>query len=173
MLMIARISLALVLPLSATAVAVADEFPPRKPGLWEVAVTAEKHSPVTMKMCIDKDTDQLFQKVGTDLSAQACAHADVKIVGNVATADAQCKVGSSTLTSTAVTSFKGDVAFHSEVKSHFEPAVTGRTDVLVAQEGKWSGPCPSDMKPGDFTAPNGMKLNVKMLSSLKKFLPQN
>jgi hypothetical protein len=170
--MTTRFSLVLALALGATA-AVADEFPPRKPGLWEVALTAEKHTPVTMKMCLDRETDQLFQKFGTDVSVPACPHADVKVVGSVATAQAQCKIAGSTLTSTAVMNFKGDEAFHSEIKTHFEPAVMGRTDIFVAQEGKWSGPCPTDMKPGDFTAPNGMKLNIKMLSSLKKLLPVN
>jgi hypothetical protein len=152
--------------------AFADEFPPRKPGLWEIAVTAEKRPTVTMKMCIDKESDELFHKLGSDLSVQVCSRRDLKVAGNVATVEAQCKIGGSTVTSTSVTTFTGDTAFHAESKSHFEPALAGKTDGTTVQEGKWTGPCPSDMEPGDFVIANGMTLNIKMLNSLRKMLPK-
>ncbi|MGO9006750.1 MAG: DUF3617 domain-containing protein [Beijerinckiaceae bacterium] len=152
--------------------AFADEFPPRKPGLWEITVTGEKRPARTMKMCIDKETDDLFHKLGTDLSVQVCSRRDLKVTDNVATVEAQCKAGGSTVTSTSVTTFTGDTAFHSESKSHFEPAVLGKTDFASVQDGKWTGPCPSDMAPGDFSMANGMTVNIKMLNSLKKWLPK-
>jgi hypothetical protein len=152
--------------------ALADEFPPRKPGLWEITVTGEKRPTVTMKMCIDKETDELFHKLGTDLSVQVCSRRDLKVTGNVATAEAQCKIGGATVTSTSVTTFTGDTAFHGDSKSHFEPALAGKTDSASSQDGKWIGPCPSDMEPGDFAMANGMTVNVKMLNSLRKMLPQ-
>ena len=167
----ARFSTILVSALVTTA-ALADEFPPRKPGLWEVKVEGEKRPTVTLKMCIDKDTDELFHKMGVDLSVQLCEHRDVKVVDNVATVDTQCKIGSSNVTSTSITKFDGDTAFHVDTKSHFDPAFMGRSDLVSVQNGKWVGPCPADMEPGDMLMGSGIKVNIKMLNALKKILPK-
>jgi hypothetical protein len=168
---ITRLSL-VVLPLVFATAAAADEFPPRKPGAWEVKVVSEKHAPITLKMCIDKETDALFHKNGTELAEQACDHRDVKVDGDTATVEAQCKIGSSRVTSSSVTKFDGDTAFHADSKSHFDPPFLGRSDVVSQEDGKWVGPCPKDMEPGDFVMGNGMKVNIKMLSALKKFMPK-
>ena len=34
------------------------------------------------------------------------------------------------------------------------------SDSTAAQEGKWTGPCPPDMKPGDLVTGNGVKVNA-------------
>lgn len=151
--------------------ALADDYPPRKAGLWEVTISAGENVSHTMKMCIDPDTDQLFHKFGTDLRTKHCARNDVKVDGSVVTADSECKVGSTTITTTSVTNFTGDSAYHVDVKTHFDPPLLGKSDASVTQDGKWTGPCPAGMKPGDFILANGMKINVKMLSVLSKFVP--
>jgi Protein of unknown function (DUF3617) len=153
--------------------AVADEIPPRKPGGWEVVIEGEKIPKVTMKMCIDKETDRLFHKIGTDLAEQKCTRKDVKVVDNVATIDSECKISNSKVTGTTVMKFTEDTAFHSEAKAHFEPALLGKTDAVTTQDGKWTGPCPSGMKPGDFIVADGIKVNIKTLDMLRKFLPAN
>ncbi|MGP0060825.1 MAG: DUF3617 domain-containing protein [Beijerinckiaceae bacterium] len=153
--------------------AFADEFPPRKPGLWEVTSAGEKRPTVKMKMCIDKDTDEQFHKFGTDLlTEKTCSRRDLKVTDNVATAETQCKIGGSTVTTTSVTTFTGDTAFHGDSKIHSEPALLGKTDAVSTEDGKWIGPCPSDMEPGDFVLANGPTLNIKMLNALKKWLPK-
>jgi Protein of unknown function (DUF3617) len=164
-----RISVVLVSAIFATA-AVADEIPPRKPGGWEIVVSGEKIDDVKMKLCIDKETDQLFNKNGTELSDKKCSRRDVKVNGDVTTIDSLCKLGGTTETSSTVMTFTGDTAFHSETKIHFEPALAGKTDVVTTQDGKWTGPCAGGMKPGDMIAGNGPKLNIKMLDTVRKFL---
>ena len=55
-----------------------------------------------------------------------------------------------------------ETSFHTETESRLdgqpEPART-------SQDGRWVGPCPSDLKPGDIVMMNGvLKLNVKDFS---------
>lgn len=151
--------------------ALADDYPPRKPGLWELTVQAETGPAATMKMCIDQDTDQLFHKVGTDLRTKHCDKDEVKVDGDTINADSECKLGNRTVTTTAVTKFTGDTSYHTDVKTHFDPAVLGKTDATVTQDGKWTGDCPAGMKPGDFVMANGIKINVKTLGFLKSLIP--
>ncbi len=152
-------------------VALADDYPPRKPGLWEVTIGTEGTPVHTMQMCVDAATDQIFHSVGTDLRAKHCEQSDVKVNGTAVTANSVCKVHGTTVTTTATTNFTGDSAYHTDVKTHFEPAFLGKTDEAMTQDGKWTGPCPANMKPGDMVLTNGIKINVKTLNMLKSFVP--
>lgn len=154
-----------------SAAALADDYPPRKTGLWILTVQAAAGPPATMKMCIDPDTDQIFHKIGSDLRAKHCAQNDVKVDGDTVTAESECKIGSSTVSTTAVTKFDGDTAYHSDITTYIDPAILGKSDATVTQDGKWSGDCPADMKPGDFVLANGIKVNVKTLNFLKSLIP--
>ncbi|MFZ1960536.1 MAG: DUF3617 family protein [Methylovirgula sp.] len=151
--------------------ALADDYPSRKPGLWEVTITAEGTPAHAMQMCIDAATDQIFHNVGTDLRSKHCTQNDVKVNGSVVTSDSVCKVHGTTVTTSATTNFNGDSAYHTDVKSHFDPALLGKTDEALTQDGKWTGPCPANMKPGDLVLTNGIKINVKTLNMLKSFVP--
>ncbi|MGH6818672.1 MAG: DUF3617 domain-containing protein [Methylovirgula sp.] len=108
--------------------ALADDYPSRKPGLWEVTIAAEGTPAHKMQMCIDAATDQLFHTVGTDLRAKHCAQNNVKVNGTIVTSDSVCKVHGRTVTTTATTNFTGDSAYHSDIKTHFDPALFGKTD---------------------------------------------
>jgi hypothetical protein len=149
----------------------ADEFPARKPGEWDITIMRGDKAAGTIKMCVDKETDQLLYKIGGGLSHQFCQHSDVKVTGNVVTSQSECTIHGSTVTALSITTFDGDTAFHLETKSHFDPAFLGKTDVVTKQEGKWVGDCPADMKPGDFVMGHGIKVNIKMLDALQKHLP--
>jgi hypothetical protein len=154
-----------------SAAVLADDYPPRKPGLWEVTSQAEVGHAATTKMCIDADTDQLFHKLAPDFRSIAhCTQNDVKVDGDTVTAESVCKVGSSTLTTTSVTKFDGDSAYHTDITSHLDPAVLGKSDTTISQDGKWSGVCPPDMKPGDIIV-HGFKINVKTLNFFKSLIP--
>src|ERR1700744_458831 len=104
----ARVSLALISAVFSTAV-MADELPPRKPGGWEGVTTGEELPNVTLKLCIDKDTDQLFYKIGSEV-IEKCSRKDVRVAGNVATIDSQCKLGGTAVATKMVMTFAGDTA---------------------------------------------------------------
>ena len=168
--MIMPLSAALLLAIFATNAA-ADEFPPRKPGAWEITTERAQHPGLVMKMCVDKETDELFHKLGAGLSQKVCDRTMIKLEGHIVTAQAHCTIGGSTMTSTSVTRFDGDKAYHMETKSHFAPAFMGRTDSVTSQDAKWVGECPPDMKPGDFSMGHGVVMNIKMLGAIQDRLP--
>jgi hypothetical protein len=151
--------------------AAADDFPPRKPGLWEVSVHNPSIPNVAMKMCIDAATDQLFHKFSGDVRARHCAKNTIKVTGNIVTADSDCTLSGTKVTSSAVTTFTGDAAYHVDIKTHFDPPKFGHSDVTITQDAKWVGDCPADMKPGDFVMGHGIKINIKTITMMKSLLP--
>ena len=149
---------ALLLPLSAQA----DELIHRKPGLWLIE-TQMSNSPRKMeqKLCLDAASDAALQKLGGQMAAgMTCAKRNLTRNGNQLIYDGVCTMNKSTVTSHGVTTFAGDITYHTDSKSHWDPPMMGRADSSTTQNGKWSGPCPADMKPGDMIMPGGMKMNV-------------
>ena len=149
----------------------ADDYPPRKAGLWEVAV----HNPApvpdaTIRMCIDPDTDQMFHKFSGDVRAKHCSKSEVKVTGSTVNADSICKMGGTTMTTNLTTTYTGDSAYHVDIKSHFDPPKAGQSDVTITQDAKWMGDCPADMKPGDLDMGHGLKFNIKTVNMLKSLI---
>ena len=139
-----------------------EDLPKRKPGLWELSVVAAsgQQTQVTGRMCIDAVTDAALTNFGVGLSNQVCSKRDVRVTGSLATIDAVCKIGGSVQTSHSKITFTGNSAYRAEVRVHSDPPFMGRTDTTTTQIGKWTGPCPADMKPGDLVTGNGLKINI-------------
>jgi hypothetical protein len=119
-----------------------------------------------MKFCTDAATDAELYKFGINAAQGMCSHYDLHRTGDVATVDTECKMGDMKMTSRAVMTFTGDSAYKTDIKTHFDPPVMGRSDSTMTQEAKWAGPCPADMQPGDMIGPNGMKMNLNRLPKI-------
>ena len=147
----------------AATAALAVDLPARKPGLWEVTLSMAggKMPPQVMKFCTDADTDAALYKFGMNAAQGMCSRNDIQRSGNVVTMDSECKMGDMTMNSHAVMTFTGDAAYHTDIQSHFNPPMAGRSELSMTQEAKWAGACPADMKPGEMIGPNGMKMNLK------------
>ena len=143
----------------------ADNPPKRKPGLWEVTLhmASGTMAPQVMKLCIDEATDAALFKYGMNAVQGVCSRNDLRGSGSVFTMDTECKMGDMKLTSHAVMTFTGDTAYRTDVQSHFDPPMMGRSDSSMTQEAKWIGACPADMQPGDMIGPNGVKMNLKSM----------
>lgn len=143
----------------------AQDFPPRKPGLWQVEMTIEggQVRQQAMKMCIDTTTDAEMHRLGMNASQGMCNKPDISRSGNTVTVNAACKMGQTESTTHAVTKFTGDTAYHTDSTTKFNPPLMGRSESTVTQDAKWAGPCPADMQPGDVMMGNGMKLNIKQM----------
>jgi hypothetical protein len=143
----------------------ADDLPKRKPGLWEVTlhIASGNMPPQGMKFCTDAATDAELYKFGMNAAQGLCSRYDLHRSGDVATVDTECKMGDMKMTSRAVMTFTGDAAYKTDIKTHFDPPIMGRSDSTMTQEAKWAGPCPADMQPGDMIGPNGMKMNMKSM----------
>lgn len=156
---------ALVLATAPWRAACADDFPPRKAGLWQIDMTmlGGQMPPQQMKMCIDPATDAEMYKLGMNVSQGMCDKPDIHRSGSTVTVSTVCKMGESKLSTQAVTKFTGDTAYHTEANTKFEPPMAGHDQSAVTQDAKWTGPCPADMVAGDVTMGNGMKMNIKQM----------
>ena len=128
----------------------------RSPFTWqrENAATADE-------ILHRRRTDAELYQLGMNAAQGMCSRKDIQRTGDVVTLDSECKMGDMKMTSHAVMTFTGDTAYRTNIQSHSEPPMMGRSNSTMTQEAKWVGPCPAGMQPGDMVAPNGMKMNLK------------
>lgn len=142
------------------AVALADELPSRKPGLWEVKTSiGDNGRSLTVQQCVDAATDQRLQSSAGPFSAELCQSREVKKSEGATTIDSHCTVGGKEGTAHAVVSGSFDSAYTMTVTSEGG----GLPPVKMTIEGKWLGACAAGQEPGDVTMPNGAKVNIPEL----------
>jgi hypothetical protein len=154
------ITAAVLFAASATSASAVD-FPPRRAGVWTVTINMENAKlPVqTNKMCLDATTDAKLMKLGLASKEAQCTSMNISGSGNVRTVDSVCHFNGGTQKSHVVMTYAGDSAYHMDMRSQFSPPIAGHDQSHIVQDGKWLGPCPADMKPGDMMI-NGMKINM-------------
>ncbi len=146
----------------------AADLPARKPGLWQITMnTGRPNAPSPVeKVCLDKATDQLLYKAGAGVTAKMCSKVDIHSSGSQVTVESVCDIGSSKMSSRSVTTMSGDTAYHTDIVTHYDPPMFGKSDSASTQDAHWLGACPADMKPGDVSvipdarAPMPMKMNL-------------
>ena len=146
--------------------AAADELPRRKSGLWSMSVTMPGASvPLTMQQCVDEKTDDI---TGTMADKSKTCRNQTKRTGDRLSFDSICKTGKTTSTTRGV--FVGDFksGYTVESTTTFEPPVAGMREGVTKAAAQWTGPCKSDMKPGDVVMSNGARFNVNDYKAAKK-----
>ena len=147
----------------------ADEFPARKPGLWETTIETSGKVLHTTRHCIDARTDRQMQEMGMGLTS-GCTKRDIRRDGARIVSDTVCKFGQSTMTSHAVTTGDFASAIRTESDTHYEPPLMGKTDSRAVVTSKWAGECPAGWKPGDMEMPgSGQRMNI---SDMMKAAPR-
>jgi hypothetical protein len=146
----------------------ADEVPVRKAGLWEVrtVVGGGAGNGLTLKQCIDDNTDRMMNSLTGPLAETACPRLDVKRAGDTVTVDAACTVLNKTATTRAVITGSFERAYEMQVTAHGDamPAVA------MTVTGTFIGPCAAGQKPGDLVMPGGIKLNIVEMRKLSPSL---
>jgi hypothetical protein len=139
----------------------ADDYPSRKPGLWEMTMNmgSEKLPPQVVKFCIDAATDAKMREMGLSTANNMCSRHELHRSGDTLTIDAVCKMGPTAITSHTVMTMHGDDGYSSVINSHFDPPMMGKADSQMTQEAKWVGPCGPDMQPGDMMV-HGQKMRM-------------
>ena len=138
----------------------ADEFPARRPGLWETTIESEGRPMHGTRQCIDARTDRQMQEMGMGLTS-TCTRRESKREGGRILVDTVCKFGQSTVTSHAVISGDFNSAIRTESESRYDPPLMGKTQSKVVVTARWAGECPAGWKPGDMEMPGtGQRINV-------------
>lgn len=149
----------------AAAPALAVDFPTLKAGLWESHVAREgaQQKVPAVKMCMDAAMQKEMMDAGMGTMKELCTKNEIRREGNKMYGSAQCKLGDSTMKSTSVTTFTGDTAYRTDVKATYDPPMAGRASGTTVIEGKWTGPCPAGMQPGDVMLPDGRRINMRSM----------
>jgi hypothetical protein len=168
---IAAIAATIAIPLASPVAAL--DLPTRKAGLWEIKIAFEgRNLPAQVAQhCIDAETDKLMNSVGGNMGRENCSKKDVQRVGNTVVVDSVCKVGEATVTAHAVVSGDFNSAYTVKVTSTREggrpmPGVTPGAATTMTIEGKWTGACAADQKPGDMIMAGGRKFNIRDMQRL-------
>ena len=147
-----------------SSLALADSFPDREPGLWEISITSgNSQAPQGMKECIDSATDAKMMQMGTDITKSmngTCSQQELKKTASGFESNSECKMMGSTIKSKAT--FSGDFkrTYFGEIVSTFTPPLMGQSTSTTKITAKHTGSCGADMKPGEIIMANGMKMNM-------------
>jgi uncharacterized protein DUF3617 len=144
------------LAMLSTAPALAGDMPARKAGLWQVDTTVMGHT-VSMKQCIDAQTDQVMQARFASLPQRNCSKHDVQKAADKITIDSVCTIAGRTTTGHIVITGSFDSAYTLVMTSEVKGVPTPRN---VTMQAKWLGACAADQKPGDMVMPNGKTVNI-------------
>jgi hypothetical protein len=137
----------------------ADEFPARKPGLWEVTTSGAGPRTRVVRLCLDVATEAEMIRKGLETRREICSRSEVKRSGATITDDSVCKPMSSQVTAHAVTTLDGDGSYSTVINTQYDPPFMGRTTSTTTQTGKWLGACGADLQPGEALV-DGQKLKL-------------
>jgi hypothetical protein len=161
----AFVALAIVMPCLAPQFASAQEsnFPPRRPGLWQMTIKAGPQT-MTSKQCVDQTSDKKLMDMGMDAMRQRGGKMTVTHTGNTFHISSMVNIPGHTITTTEDITFVNDTTItgrgHSHINPPFDQAGAPPPDTDMSNNSKWLGPCTADMRPGDVVLPNGQRFNA-------------
>lgn len=138
--------------------AVADDFPKRKPGLWEMKTTGGPVGAQTVQQCIDANTDDMLRTRSNE--GENCTKPAVARTGDRYRVSSSCDGNGVKSTTQGEYSMSGDTGYTGDMKMTFTPPMSGVSEMNMKMEGRWMGACKSGMKPGDIVMQGMPTLNV-------------
>ena len=154
----------------------AQDFPKMHAGLWKTTTVTQSADPANpstphvSSICLDASVQQLMVQFSQGLISGICSKHDLRVSGSTVESDSVCDLMGSRTTTHSTMKFSGDTRYHADAHTTYEPAAHGRTQSDTAIDGKYVGPCPAGMSPGDLTLPNGKMINVKSFAETMKTL---
>lgn len=147
----------------------AQAYPRMKAGLWTTSTLSEEHrakgDPARVaSICMDDATQKLMIQFSQGMIKGMCSKNDMKVNGDTITADSVCDVMGSKIASRSTMKFNGDIAYHTVSHSTYEPPLMGMKGGDTVIDGKYTGPCPAGMTPGDMKLPTGNTVNLKAIA---------
>ena len=154
-------ALLVVLFAAGAAAAASFDAPKRKSGLWEINIlSGQAKGSHAMQQCIDEKTDDLMKKELGENQKPQCSKNEMRKEGDKIIAESVCKVQNSTATTRAVFTGRFDSAYKADIKSTYEPPMSGMKESSSVIEAKWLGPCKAGQKPGDIVMPGMPNINI-------------
>jgi len=145
--------------------------PARRAGLWEQTLTRDGKAGRlgVLTLCFDAATDRKLSVFGRHFGAGDCQRSVTSDPAGVYHFASTCSLGAGMVvksTGTASGDFGASYKVHSEVSvagAPFEPA-NGMHVIDIS--GRYKGPCPAGMRPGDASLGSGLKVNIDRLPQI-------
>jgi len=139
----------------------ADELPRRRSGLWEIAETSPSEIDRSMAhICIDEVTEPLLDNVDMITRVGRCNATKATANDRTLTLETTCKFRNTRVDTHATILIADPGAYRIEAQRRYLPPLFGERESTRIQDGKWTGPCPKDMKPGDIVTDGMPKRNL-------------
>jgi Protein of unknown function (DUF3617) len=141
----------------------AQELPARRAGLWKHTTTGVSDQPMSSQYCVDAASDKKLQMQSAGLrETRDCPAMTIRREG-------AAYVGESTCSSRG-----RQTHFKVEIKGDFQSKIVSTTTIKhtpseggdaspIVTTGVWSGACPADWKPGDFSMEGSPRMNINEL----------
>ena len=119
-------ALLLVLFAASAAAAASFDAPKRKSGLWEIKISSgQTQGSHAVQQCVDEKTDDLMKKEMGENQRTQCSKNEMRKEGDKVVAESVCKLQNSTATTRAVFTGQFDSAYKADIKSTYEPPMSG------------------------------------------------
>lgn len=142
--------------------AFADDYPPRKAGLWQMTTKSSTGgAPEVVHQCIDAASDKAMQQAGKAMAQQMCQDVKLRRDGDKVIIESTCAMSpKSKMVSRGVMSGDYQSAYREESETRFDPPMAGIQNVRTTTEAHWVGACKAGQRPGDVVTADGMKMNL-------------
>lgn len=140
-----------------------DDFPKRRPGLWEVRTAVAQSSGLApTRFCVGEGTDSRTSQLDRSVGARgACTLGGFRRAGTAWVAESVCREGRSTIVSRAIASGDFDSDYRIDTVVTYDPPLGGvRREDKEALLAHHLGPCEHGQKPGDMVIPGMGTLNM-------------
>lgn len=163
----------LLLLLAISAGASAQQFPKMHAGLWQTTTMtrggdgASASAPRVSTICLDDSVQKLMVQFAQGIASGLCSKHDLHINGSSVDSDAVCELMGSRTTTHSTMKFTGDTSYHGGAHTTYDPPFNGRKEADTVIDGRYMGPCPAGMVPGDLSLPGGKTINLRMFTGGK------
>ncbi len=143
-------------------------MPTRKPGLWEQVLTRDGKPGKLggLKICLDAASDLKVGVFGRHFAKGTCQKSVNRDATGAYHFNSSCTLKGGELVSTrgaAAGDFTSRYDVQSDISVSGSPIETMNGTHAIHITGRYRGPCPSGMRPGDINLGSGMKINIDQL----------
>jgi len=141
----------------------ADDFPKRRPGLWEIrTVGAQASGLPPTQFCVGDDTDTAEHHLDRGVGRRgSCQFGAFRRAGSAWLAESVCREGRTRVVSRAIASGDFDAEYRIDTLVQYDPPLGGvRREDKEAVVARLLGPCEPGQKPGDMVVPGMGTLNM-------------
>ncbi len=146
-------------------------MPQRRDGLWEqtLAKDGKPGKLGVLKICVDPAVNARFGVFGRHFDKGACQHSISRDPGGAYRFGSTCNLDNGAVVVTrgvATGDFQAGYEVHSDISISGAPFAPMNGMHAIRLSGRYLGPCPANMHPGDINLGSGLRINLDQLPKI-------